>query len=806
MMIVKRNGQVSNFDAIRIKNAIKKAITATQANVQDEKVNQIVEDINTEIRGRFHDFFPNVENVQDIVEKHLVKNDLYDVAKAYIIYRADREKEREQKKQETMQKSLLGKLTVKKSDGTTVIFDLKKLHATIDRVSKGHEKYIKPELISQEVIKNIYDGVSSDEIEKALILATSSFIEKDPSYSFVASKLFMQKLCKEVMQKSIKEEELFDEYKQAFINGIQEGVKEKLLDTKMLEFDLKQLSEKLRIDRDELLQYMGIQTLYERYFLKSNGKRLELPQSFWMRVAMGLSLNEEKKNEKAIEFYNLISQLRFVPSTPTLFHSGTTHPQLSSCYLTTISDDLKHIFKCLGDNAQLSKWSGGIGNDWTNIRSTGASINSTGVNSQGVIPFLKIANDVTAAINRSGKRRGATVAYLETWHLDIEDFIELRKNTGDERRRTHDMNISNWIPDLFMKRVLNDENWTLFSPDETLELHEIYGAEFEKKYIEYEAKARNGEIKKHKVISATKMWRKMLSMLFETGHPWITFKDPCNIRSPQDHKGVIHSSNLCTEITLNTSADETAVCNLGSVNLTKHVTNGEIDKAKIAETVKIAIRMLDNVIDVNYYPTTEAHNSNMRHRPIGLGVMGFQDMLYRIDVAFDSPKAIETADNVQELIAYNAILGSSELAKERGKYESYEGSKWDRGMLPQDTIDLLEKENIKVISSQPERTNSKYQILGCDIYHGNYKLKIDVDAFLYIGDGKFHPRAILYSEDDSKTNREVIMFNPISNTMEILDKKEIQRVLKKEQANKTRFLAADNVGVVVTTKPGQEHL
>ncbi len=704
LMIVKRNGEVAQFDASRIKNAIKKAIQATQSSVPEEKIDRIVEDIGAEIDGRFFDFFPNVENKQDIVEKHLVKNDLYNVAKAYIIYRAERSREREEKRNQTLQKSLLGKLTLKKADGTKAIFDMKKLNATIDRVSHGYSKEIQPELISQEVVRSIYDGASTTEVEKALILATSSYIEKDPAYSYVAARLFMQKLYKEVLQKSVKEDELADSYRQAFIDNIKLGVEKKFLDRKMLDYDLKRLADRLDLSRDQLFQFMGIQTLYERYFLKANNKRLELPQGFWMRVSMGLALGEEHREEKAAEFYNLISKMNFVPSTPTLFHAGTTHPQLSSCYLTTVNDDLKHIFKCLGDNAQLSKWSGGLGNDWSNIRSTGAMIESTNVESQGVIPFLKIANDVTAAINRSGKRRGATCAYLETWHLDIEDFLELKKNTGDERRRTHDMNTANWIPDLFMKRIMADENWTLFSPDETPELHHLYGSDFEKKYLEYEKKAQNGEVRKHKVISALKLWRKMISMLFETGHPWITFKDPCNIRSPQDHVGVIHSSNLCTEITLNTSGDETAVCNLGSVNLAEHVRNKEIYKEKLGQTVKTAIRMLDNVIDLNYYPTVEAHNSNMRHRPIGLGIMGFQDLLYKMDVAYDSPRATEIADEVMEIIAFNAIMASSELAKERGKYESYEGSKWDRNLFPLDTVDLLEKERaMKIEVNRNER-------------------------------------------------------------------------------------------------------
>ena len=433
--------------------------------------------------------------------------------------------------------------------------------------------------------------------------------------------------------------------------------------------------------------------LYERYLQKHEEKRFELPQSFWMRVAMGLSFNENNKNARAIEFYNVLSKMHFVSSTPTLFHSGTPHPQLSSCYLTTVGDDLSHIFKCIGDNAQLSKWSGGLGNDWTNIRGTGSHIKSTNVESQGVIPFLKIANDVTVAINRSGKRRGATCAYLETWHLDIEDFLDLRRNTGDDRRRTHDMNTSNWIPDLFMKRVESDQEWTLFSPEEVPDLHDLFGKKFEDAYCEYEKSIQNGQIKKFKKVPAKELWKKMLTRLFETGHPWITFKDACNVRSPQDHVGVVHSSNLCTEITLNTSQDETAVCNLGSVNLSKHVTlEGKLDKKLLEKTVNTAMRMLDNVVDLNFYPTDEAKNSNMKHRPIGLGVMGLQDALFKLDLPFDSPKALNFSDQLMEQISYHAISSSCDLAIERGPYESFVGSKWEKGIFPLDSLTLLENE------------------------------------------------------------------------------------------------------------------
>jgi len=692
LMVTKRNGELVDFDEERIKSAINKAVSASEKNLASDLLDQIINDIIVETQERFVDFFPNVENIQDIVEKHLVKNGLYEIAKTYILYRARRQKERDTEKQQNIQKSLLGKLTVKKRDGKLTLFDINKIKTTIRRASKDYEEDINIDLVAKEVIKNGYDGISTDEIGKALVLASISFIEKTPSYDKLSSRLFQQNLYKEVIGKSIRNDLLGISYREAFVNAIKKGVDAKVLDERMLDFDLEKLSYALKLDRDDLFMYMGIQTLYERYFMKIEEQRLELPQIFWMRVAMGLSLNEENKNEKAFEFYNLLSSMKYVSSTPTLFHSGTQCAQLSSCYLTTIMDDLNHIFKCNGDNANLSKWSGGLGNDWSNIRATGSWIKSTGVESQGVIPFLKIANDVTAAINRSGKRRGATCAYLETWHLEIEDFLDLRKNTGDERRRTHDMNTSNWIPDLFMKRVMNDENWTLFSPDETPELHHIYGNKFENKYLEYEDKARKGQLRQHKVISATKLWKKMLSRLFETGHPWITFKDPCNIRSPQDHCGVIHSSNLCTEITLNTSENETAVCNLGSINLSKHIINGVLDKEILAKTIKTAMRMLDNVIDLNYYPTKEAKHSNMLHRPVGLGIMGLQDAMFKLDINFDSVAAINFTDEVMELISYHAILSSSELAKERGTYQTYKGSKWDRNLFPIDTVKLLEEE------------------------------------------------------------------------------------------------------------------
>jgi len=548
------------------------------------------------------------------------------------------------------------------------------------------------ELVS-EAGKQLYASASLDEKFEACIQVATSHIDCDPEMKKVAADVFLQRYYREVMG-DYSEGGFEDKYRASFAKNIRRMVSEELLDERMLAYDLELLAGKLVPERDELFDYMALDTLYQRYFLKKEDERLELPQVFWMRVAMGVALQEPVANrqERATEFYEKLSQLKFVHSTPTLFHAGTTHPQLSSCYLTTVKDDLEHIFKSYQDHALLSKWSGGLGNDWTSVRAEGAWINSTGVESTGTVPFLKISNDVTHAINRSGKRRGAAAAYLEAWHLDFEDFLDLKRNTGDERRRTHDMNTAAWVPDLFMKRVQENGEWTLFSPDEAPELHDIYGQEFEEKYREYEEKAENGELRQYEKVGAQELWRTMLTRLFETGHPWITFKDPCNIRSPQDHAGTVHSSNLCTEITLNTSEDETAVCNLGSVNLAKHVDEEGLKADELKDTVSTAIRMLDNVVDLCFYPTEEAENSNMKHRPIGLGVMGFHDALIRQGIPIASDEALEFADMSQEFISYHAIMNSSKLAEERGSYESFEGSKWDRDILPQDSLELLEEE------------------------------------------------------------------------------------------------------------------
>ncbi len=550
--------------------------------------------------------------------------------------------------------------------------------------------------MAEETLQNLYDGVTPAEINKAMIFAAKARVERDPAYSYVAARLLLNVIYEEVLppaqDASISvETRLRDHFTTYLHHGIELG----RLHKSILDFDLEKISAALRLDRDERFNYMGIQTVYDRYLIHEKGRRLETPQYFWMRVSMGLAALEDpaQKNDRAIEFYELLSSMRFCSSTPTLFNSGTLHPQLSSCYLSTVMDDLEHIFKVVSDDAKLSKWAGGLGNDWTNVRATGAHIRGTNGESQGVVPFLKVANDTAVAVNQGGKRKGAMCAYLETWHLDIEDFLELRKNTGDERRRTHDMNTANWIPDLFMKRVTQNGQWTLFNPSDCPDLHDLYGMAFERRYEEYEAMVDRGELPLHRRVEAVALWRKMLTMLFETGHPWLTFKDPSNICSPQDHVGVVHSSNLCTEILLNTSKDEIAVCNLGSINLAEHVTpDGGLDAELIAGTVRTAMRMLDNVIDINYYPTPEARHANMQHRPVGLGIMGFQDALYKLGISYASDAAVEFADRSMEQISYCAILASTELARERGTYQTYRGSKWDRGILPIDTKALLEQE------------------------------------------------------------------------------------------------------------------
>ena len=572
------------------------------------------------------------------------------------------------------------------------------IRSILDHACRNHDTVLTEAVradLTEAAARNSYRDAGRDELYDALVGTLTARSDRDPAYDAVAADVALQRHYREVTGDNPRSEDADRRYRDTFAANVEEGVEAGLLDERLLKYDLEALADALVLDRDQEFDYIAVETLRQRYFLSTvEDEPLELPQAFWMRVAMGIGLREDppERQERALEFYEALSTRRFVHSTPTLFHAGTAHPQLASCYLTTIEDDLESIFDAYKEHAKLSKWSGGLGNDWTNVRATGSLIESTGVESTGVVPFLKISNDVTAAINRSGKRRGAACAYLECWHLDYPDFIDLRRNTGDERRRTHDMNTAAWIPDLFMKRVREGGQWTLFSPDEVPELHETYGEEFEAIYVEYERMAEAGELRQSEQVDAQELWRETLTRLFETGHPWITFKDPCNIRSPQDHAGVVNSSNLCTEITLNTSDEETAVCNLGSVNLAKHVDNDSIDREKLADTVETAMRMLDNVIDLNFYPTENAERSNMRHRPVGLGMMGFHEALMTQGIAMVDDAAVEFADEVTELLAYHAIDNSAKLAKERGTYDSYEGSKWDRDIFPQDTVDRLEDE------------------------------------------------------------------------------------------------------------------
>jgi ribonucleoside-diphosphate reductase alpha chain len=553
---------------------------------------------------------------------------------------------------------------------------------------------VQPSLVLSETLKNLYDGIPIEEVHKSAILSARALIETDPAYSQVTARLLLHTVRREVLSEEVTHAEMVERYAEYFPRFIRRGVEAGLLDARLEQFDLHRLGRALDGQRDNQFTYLGLQTLYDRYFLHIDEQRIELPQAFFMRVAMGLALNEIDREARAIEFYELLSRFDFMSSTPTLFNSGTQRSQLSSCYLTTVSDDLDGIYEAIKENALLAKYAGGLGNDWTPVRALGSHIKGTNGKSQGVVPFLKVVNDTAVAVNQGGKRKGAVCAYLETWHLDIEEFLELRKNTGDDRRRTHDMNTANWIPDLFMKRVMENGDWTLFSPADCTDLHERYGRAFEEAYVRYEQRAANGELKLFKKVPAVSLWRKMLSMLFETGHPWITFKDPCNIRSPQQHVGVVHSSNLCTEITLNTGDAEIAVCNLGSVNLVAHMMPGAdgrymLDHDKLRRTIRTAMRMLDNVVDINYYAVNKARNSNLKHRPVGLGIMGFQDCLHMMRLPYASADAVEFADRSMEAVCYNAYWASTELAAERGRYASFKGSLWDRGILPQDSLKLL---------------------------------------------------------------------------------------------------------------------
>jgi len=706
--IIRRNGSVVAFEPSKIAIAVTKAFLAVNGGqgAASARVREQVEQLTHAVvrallRSRPNGGTFHIEDIQDQVELALMRSGEHNVARAYVLYREKRNQERASQQAAAPETQAVAQQT---ESGITVLdngvskpLDMAALRTVIQAACEGLGNAIDATPIITETIKNLYDGVPMAQVYDSAILASRTLIEKDPAYSQVTARILMHVIRKEILGREVLQGNMQAEYSTYFAKYINEGIGAELLDPRMREFDLARLAAALNADRDLQFNYLGLQTLYDRYFLHIEDRRIEMPQAFFMRVAMGLALNELDREARAIEFYEVLSTFDFMSSTPTLFNSATTRPQLSSCYLTTVADDLDGIYEALKENALLSKFAGGLGNDWTNVRALGSHIKGTNGKSQGVVPFLKVVNDTAVAVNQGGKRKGAVCAYLETWHLDIEEFLELRKNTGDDRRRTHDMNTSNWIPDLFMKRVMENGNWTLFSPSNTPDLHDKFGKAFEEAYVAYEKQAESGALKPSRTIPAQQLWRKMLGMLFETGHPWITFKDPCNIRSPQQHVGVVHSSNLCTEITLNTNDDEIAVCNLGSVNLTAHMTtdaNGRLvlDHAKLQKTIRTAMRMLDNVIDINYYAVAKARNSNLKHRPVGLGIMGFQDCLHMQRIPYASDEAVQFADASMEAVCYYAYQASNALAEERGTYSSYKGSLWDRGILPQDSVRLLAEE------------------------------------------------------------------------------------------------------------------
>ena len=707
--IIRRNGAVVGFEPAKIQIALTKAFLAVQGgqSAASASMREQVEELTQAVvrallrsrpgGGTFH-----IEDIQDHAELALMRAGQHEVARAYVLYRERRAQERARHKQETAVPAVQTLHVT--DDGVRKPLDLAALDDLIRSACADLGAEVRPEPILAETQRNLYDGVPMAEVYKAAILAARTLIESDPGYAKATARLLLHTIRKDVLGEEVVQEHMAARYPEYFPQFIKEGVGLELLDERLAQYDLARLGAALKPERDLQFDYLGLQTLYDRYFLANradtrhnkDGRRIELPQAFFMRVAMGLALNEIDRETRAIQFYEVLSSFDFMSSTPTLFNAGTRRSQLSSCYLTTVADDLDGIYEAIKENALLSKFAGGLGNDWTQVRALGSHIKGTNGKSQGVVPFLKVVNDTAVAVNQGGKRKGAVCAYLETWHLDIEEFLELRKNTGDDRRRTHDMNTANWVPDLFMKRVMEGGNWTLFSPSDVPDLHDKFGLAFEQAYLRYEEKAAQGEIKLHKSIPAAQLWRKMLTMLFETGHPWITFKDACNVRSPQQHVGVVHSSNLCTEITLNTSATEIAVCNLGSVNLVAHLKQGPdggyvLDHDKLRRTVSTAMRMLDNVIDINYYSVPQARASNLRHRPVGLGLMGFQDALYKLRLPYGSDAAMTFADRSMEAVSFYAILASTELAKERGTYPSYEGSLWSQGILPIDSIAFVEE-------------------------------------------------------------------------------------------------------------------
>lgn len=715
--VIRRNGKVTDFDSSKIAVAMTKAFLAVEGESAKDshRIHDTVKNLTKQVTdsllhridegGTVH-----IEDIQDQVELALMRAGEYKVARDYVLYREKQAEKRAEEEKRHPQPANETTLHVTAADGSRQPLDIDRLHNLIVEACEGLAQ-VNSDAILRDTQRNLFDGVKESDVEKALVMGARTYIEKDPAYSTLAARLLMDGIRREALSfvykthKRASQSEMATVYPDYFKSYISTAIENELIDSELGLFDLDRLGKALKPELDFEFTYLGLQTLYDRYFIHCDGTRFELPQAFYMRVAMGLAINEIDREERAIEFYNLLSSFDFMSSTPTLFNSGTLRPQLSSCYLTTVPDDLSGIYSAMRDNALLSKFAGGLGNDWTRVRGLGAHIKGTNGKSQGVVPFLKVANDTAVAVNQGGKRKGAVCAYLETWHIDIEEFLDMRKNTGDDRRRTHDMNTANWIPDMFMKRVAEEGQWTLFSPEEVDDLHDLTGLAFEKAYTEYEAKAERGEIRNFKQMPAVDLWRKMLGMLFETGHPWVTFKDPCNLRSPQQHVGVVHSSNLCTEITLNTSDKEIAVCNLGSVNMVKHIDeNGKLDTDKLRKTVRTAMRMLDNVIEYNYYSVPQARHSNLLHRPVGLGIMGFQDALYKLRTPYSSEEAVKFADESMEAVSYYAIEASSDLAAERGKYQTYEGSLWSKGILPIDSIKLLKEARGEYLQQDESQT------------------------------------------------------------------------------------------------------
>ncbi len=696
--VIRRNGKQTAFDRSKIQIALTKAFLAVEGSTAaaSSRVRETVENLSLQVmealfRHLSEDSTVHIENIQDQVELALMRNGDQKVARAYVLYR---EQHAQKRADELISEKQPSSIKIRHKDGSSQPIDNNYLLKIINEAVSGLQS-ASSERLNKALFNSVYDGMSEDDLYTTLVMSARSMIESEPDYSQVSARLLLNNLRREALSfiynidQNATQSEMSELYADYFKNYIKKAVELELLDNELLQYDLDKLGKALLPERDQQFNYLGLQTLYDRYFIHQESCRIELPQAFFMRVAMGLACNEINREERTIEFYKLLSSFDFMSSTPTLFNSATLRPQLSSCYLTTVPDDLDGIYSSFKDNALLSKFAGGLGNDWTRVRGMGSHIKGTNGQSQGVVPFLKVANDTAVAVNQGGKRKGAVCAYLETWHIDIEEFLDLRKNTGDERRRTHDMNTANWVPDLFMKRVVEEKDWTLFSPEEVPDLHDLYGREFEKKYQVYEEKAAKGEIKLVKTVQAVELWRKMLGMVFETGHPWLTFKDPCNIRYTNQHVGVVHSSNLCTEITLHTNDNEIAVCNLGSVNLAAHIDDNGLNMQQLEKTIRSAIRLLDNVVDYNYYSVPQARNSNLRHRPIGLGIMGFQDALYQLNIAYDSEQAVEFADTSMEAVSYFAIKASSDLAVERGQYSSYQGSLWSQGILPIDSSNTM---------------------------------------------------------------------------------------------------------------------